>query len=276
MERPPSSLLGGFSLHRAAALPPPLSLPLSLSRSLPTCPFVFPRYPSPVEITYESVDSEETPIGRVELRRYTAQTGEHGFEILINGNFLMASLGSSSECEMARLALTRVARPHARLHVLIGGLGAGHTLRSTLELAGIESVTVVEVSSKVVEWNRRYFSEVNSDAIDDPRVTVRVADLFDVVTDPATTCDMMLLDVDNGPGWLATESNRRLYRDETLKTCLDRVRSGGVLAFWSPGPNDGFHNQLEALFGRVEVESTDEVSRHAGEPKSTIYLIRKP
>ncbi|MCP4895566.1 MAG: spermine/spermidine synthase [bacterium] len=228
-----------------------------------------------MDITYETVDKDETSIGTLELRRYTTDSDEQGYEILIDGSFLMASHGSSSERAMAQLSHDRLDHPKDDLRVLVGGLGAGHTLRAALELPGTTSVTVVEISEKVVEWNHLYFASINGCALQDDRVAVFVADLFDFISQQDAFWDLLLLDLDNGPGWLASPANQRLYQKATLRHCLQSVRSGGVLAIWSPGPNAEFHARLNSLFSRVEVETTSTISRTAGEPSSTIYLVVK-
>ena len=43
----------------------------------------------------------------------------------------------------------------------------------------------------------------------------------------------MLLDVDNGPGFLIHEHNRRLYAAGLLEAAAARLTPGGLLAVWS-------------------------------------------
>ncbi|MCZ7584293.1 MAG: hypothetical protein M5R36_13665 [Deltaproteobacteria bacterium] len=98
-------------------------------------------------LTYDVVDKAASPLGEVMLRRYTADTGETGYEIRLGGNFLMATHGDSSERAMARLAHDMLgARDGVR--VLIGGLGVSSTLREALELPGVTDVRVVEICEK--------------------------------------------------------------------------------------------------------------------------------
>jgi spermidine synthase len=229
-------------------------------------------YAAWVEIEYELVDSEVTPIGELTLRHYRAETGETGYEILLDGSFLMASHGSHSERIMARLAHSRLSQDRDDLTVLMGGLGAGHTLRAVLDLPGVSRVTVAEIGAKVVEWNRLVFAEVNGRAIFDPRVEVRVADLRAVLTDSPDRYDLLLLDVDNGPGWLAAESNAVLYGPAGLTLCRSALRRGGVAAIWSPGPNPALLRALERVFPAAQAVDTALEARACGEPASTIYL----
>ncbi len=228
-----------------------------------------------MEITYVEIDHEDTPIGRLTLREYRADTGEAGYEILLNDAFLMASHGSHSERAMADLG-HQLLPPEARdLSVLVGGLGAGHTLRAVLDLPRVTSVVVVEIGPKVVDWNRRYFADINGGAVDDPRVRVLCADLTDVIARSEEAHDLALLDVDNGPGWLASPSNARLYQPGGLAACRRALRRRGVLAIWSPQRNIEFERSLSRVFGNWTMKDTTSLSRSSGEPPSAIYLALK-
>jgi spermidine synthase len=152
--------------------------------------------------------------------------------------------------------------------VVVGGLGAGHTLRAALDLPGVDRVVVAEIGVRVVEWNRRYFADANDRAADDPRVEFVIDDLARVVDTSPATFDLVLLDVDNGPGWLAAPGNAALYTTDGARACLRALRPGGVLAVWSPQPNPDFETTLRDVFPNVEIETTSAPD----EPPSTIYL----
>jgi spermidine synthase len=224
-----------------------------------------------VDIEYETIDRDPTPLGVLELRRYRAPTGETGYEILLEGRFLMASHGSHSERAMAPLAHARLAE-HMGLAVLVGGLGAGHTLRAVLDMPGVERVEVAEIGPKVAEWNRRYFAAANGGAVDDPRVKVVVGDVLDHIRRSPGRFDLLLLDVDNGPGWLAAAANAALYGRSGLRACRTALRRGGVIAIWSPQANPELASALATTFRWMNAVDTDAIGRDEGEPGSTIYL----
>ena len=226
-----------------------------------------------MQIGYTDVDSEQTPLGLLTLRRYEAETGEVGYEVAIDGNFLMASHGAHSERAMATLAHERLQRSPEQLHVLVGGLGAGHTLRAALDLPSVATVTVAEIGGKMEDWNRQYFSDVNGHAVADPRAKVVVADVADVLRDRPNGFDLLLLDVDNGPGWLAADGNAALYEPDGVQRCMDALRPGGVMAVWSPAANPRFQRTLELLAGEVEAVDTTVMGRAVGEPGDVIYLV---
>lgn len=178
---------------------------------------------------------------------------------------------------MARLAWARLRPPRpGGIRALIGGLGAGHTLRATLDLPGVRQVVVVEIGSKVVEWNRRYFAGANGAAVDDPRVEVRVADVRRVLAGDPGRYHLVLLDVDNGPGWLAAPGNAALYGRSGLETCRAALAPGGVLGIWSPRPNPELERGINEVFGSLAVEDTGAEGRHCREPGSFVYLAHRP
>jgi len=226
----------------------------------------------PMHITYETVDQEQTPFGELVLRRYRASTGEVGYEILLDGSFLMASHGCHSERAMASLAHSRLVTPASDLTVLVGGLGAGHTLRAVLDLPSVARVVVADIGARVAEWNRTYFANVNEGAVDDPRVEVRVGDLLAELRHHRGAFVLMILDVDNGPGWLASPANAPLYRAEGLGACRGALGPGGVMAVWSPLGNPSFEQALDAAFPWTEAVDTTALGRAEGEPGSVIYL----
>ncbi len=224
-----------------------------------------------MHLDYTEIDREQTALGELALRRYEAETGEVGYEILIDGNFLMASHGAHSEVAMAALAHERLTCPARNLAVLVGGLGAGHTLRAALDLPGVTAVTVAEIGAKVALWNRKYFAKVNGGAVDDPRVTVRVADLAEVLAAADAQYDLLLLDVDNGPGWRAAPGNADLYERSGVEACRRALRPGGVLAVWSPQPNPRFLTTLRAVFPDAEQIDTTAIGKPLAEPGDTVY-----
>jgi spermidine synthase len=227
------------------------------------------------QLHYQTIETALSPLGEVMLRRYETDEGESGYEIRLNGNFLMATHGNHSEKAMARLAYEMLGPRDGEIFTLVGGLGAGYTLGAALDLPRTRSVTVSEISEKVVEWNRKYFSATNGNVLADPRVEVVVADLADHLAQNPDRYDLALLDVDNGPGWLAAVGNERLYTTEGVELCRNALRPGGILAVWSPSPNPIFHERFRSVFPGATAADTTTIGREVGEPGDVIYLGRK-
>jgi spermidine synthase len=208
-------------------------------------------------VTLEQVETER---GELVLRRRRSASDETIYEIISNGCFLMASTNAFSAGQLAHLALQSLAGRLA-LRVLIGGLGIGYTLRAALDHPNVARVTVVELEPLVVEWAGTHFAALNQDALRDERVTVEVGDLAAHLAATKEEYDAILLDVDNGPGWLVFEKNAALYAAPALKRIRQLLTPGGVLGVWAAEPALGFMGKLEAIFDwadMIEVEEIDE------------------
>ena len=220
---------------------------------------------SELGIVTTDVDREQTPLGELLLRRYESPAGEVGYEVLLDGRFLMAAHGASSERAMAELAHERLGRPAEALRVLVGGLGAGHTLRAALDLPGVARVVVAEIGGKLEAWNRDYFAPFNGNAVDDPRVEIRVGDLAETLRRSPERFELLLLDVDNGPGDLATEKNAGLYEATGVQDTWNALVPGGVAAVWSPHRNPVFFAAFRERFPEAEEVHTREIGKAVGE-----------
>jgi spermidine synthase len=130
--------------------------------------------------------------------------------------------------------------------VLIGGLGMGFTLAAALETLGSAAeVVVAELVAEVVDWNRALIGAPAGHPLADPRSTVYVGDVADLIRQTAAGFDAILLDVDNGPEALVRKENDWLYSGEGLRAARRALRPGGVLAVWSASPDRGFNKRLQ-------------------------------
>lgn len=166
------------------------------------------------------------------------------FSIMLGQNELMNSRLSGSEKALAEMTCTRL-QAIARPHLLIGGLGMGFTLRAALAVLGAEArVVVAELMPAVVSWARGPLAHIFADSLTDPRVSVREADVGDLIRSHRSTFDVILLDVDNGPDGLVREANGALYDMRGLNAAYAALRPGGILAVWSSGPDQKFTQRL--------------------------------
>lgn len=184
--------------------------------------------------------------GELVLRR--AADGHH--EVISNGVFLMDTRDGRSERGLVDLAVAAVAGDH--LHVVVGGLGVGFSLGAALASPRVGRVTVVEVEPAVVGLVRDATGATTGADVDDPRVTVVLGDVHDVLVDGlAHPVDVLCLDVDNGPGWTLGERNDRLYDDDGLAVLRDTLAPGGALAVWSAHDDPAFVARLTRVVGPV-------------------------
>jgi spermidine synthase len=186
----------------------------------------------------------------VELQLY--QSGEQ-FSIKIPGRGdLMNSRMHGSEKALAELACARITRG-AKARVLIGGLGMGFTLAAALHTLGSAAeVVVAELVAEVVEWNRTLIGAPAGHPLADPRSSVYVGDVADLIRQTAAGFDAVLLDVDNGPEALVRKENDWLYSGEGLRAARRALRPGGVLAVWSASPDRGFSKRLRQAGFQVD------------------------
>ena len=166
------------------------------------------------------------------------------FEIMVNGRALMNSRQHESELELARLGCAALAGLKAP-SILIGGLGLGYTLRQALDLLSPQAnVVVAELLVTVVEWNRRFFGELNGHPLKDKRVDLKTGNVIDLITSFKNRFDAILLDIDNGPDAMTDSGNQRLYDREGILACRHALRHQGTLAVWSAKPSKKFEQLL--------------------------------
>jgi spermidine synthase len=188
-------------------------------------------------LPWHLIDTATIPGDTGELRLH--RRGDE-FSIRVGTYELMNSRVHASEDALASLVCARV-KPDAQ--VLIGGLGMGFTLSAMLECLGKRArIVVAELVPAVVAWHRGPLAQVSKGALDDPRVSIREADVARVIGE--STWDAIVLDVDNGPRGLTSKGNDRLYSFNGLRATASALRPDGVLAVWSAGPDAAFTKRL--------------------------------
>ncbi|HET7327887.1 MAG TPA: hypothetical protein VFJ14_11465, partial [Nocardioidaceae bacterium] len=186
--------------------------------------------------------------GEVVVRR----RDDGAVELRVNGVFVMDTAQTDTERLLARAALDTMAHPH---RVLVGGLGLGFTVRELLDDSRVHSVVVAEIEPAVVDWMRAG-TIPGADLVCDPRVEIVVADVRDVVAEAAAhSLDAVVLDVDNGPGYLVHEQNAAVYAAEFLTACRSRLRLGGQLTVWSAAPTPALAATMTDVFGDSRTRS---------------------
>ena len=194
-------------------------------------------------IPWEKIDTARIPGTDDELR--LMRRGSE-FSIKLGSNELMNSRLSGSEEALATLAAKKIENVTSP-QMLIGGLGMGFTLRAALAvLGGKAQIVVAELVPAVVAWARGPMAEIFGDSLNDPRVTIREADVAEIIRSHRSTFDAILLDVDNGPEGLTRKGNDALYSATGLNAARTALRPGGVLAIWSSGPNAAFTKRLRS------------------------------
>ena len=227
----------------------------------------------------EELDGQTTPIGDISLRRRLHPAlGVEVFEVLLGEEYLMSSLFTVAEVELARRGLDACAG--ADLDVVVGGLGLGCTARAALEDPRVRTLRVVERLTAVVGWHDRRLLPESPALVDDPRCELVVGDFFALVADglpfgdTAGPVDAVLLDVDHSPRHVLHPSHAALYTAAGLRRLAERLRPGGVFALWSDDPPDEpFLRELAQAFATAQAHVVAFPNPlTGGESTNTVYV----
>ena len=238
-----------------------------------------------MSVRFEELGWQQTPMGVLSLRRrFDLTVRTDIYEVKLDDEYLMSSLFTVAERELARLGLART--PGEELDVLVGGLGLGYTAWEALQCDRIRSLTVVEYSQSVIEWHERGLLPDTSALLTDGRVGLRCANFFSVLADgsgfdpeaPGRRYDAILLDIDHSPRHLLDESHGWFYSAEGLRAASALMAPGAVFAMWSDdAPDDEFCSVLDAVFADVEARRIWFPNPlTGGRSGATIYLATQP
>lgn len=212
-----------------------------------------------------------TPDG--ERLTLTLEAGEH--VVRVRGELLMSSRVHGSEAAMAQYALgDRQLTSGAR--VLIGGLGLGYTLRAVLDLIPHDaSVEVLELFAEVVEWNQGILGHYANHPLSDPRVSIRVAELSQILSESSEPFDSIVLDIDNGPEAFTVASNAEHYSLAGLMTLFNALVSGGTLVLWSSFNSRPFARRLNDVGFKARVEAVRAHGANRGR-RHYLFVAERP
>ncbi|MGI8523286.1 MAG: hypothetical protein ACR2K3_08245 [Nocardioides sp.] len=205
---------------------------------------------------YVEVAHADSPRGGLVLRaRADGSAGPSIIELRANGIFVMDSAEHTSEQALANAALALHDDPEA---VLVGGLGLGFTASAVLADRRVRRCVVVEIEEALVGWMRDGTIPHGPELLAEERLTVVVADIAVAVAEarPARY-DLVLLDVDNGPGYLVHETNAAIYEPPFLAEVQRILRPGGALVVWSADRSPALEDALGALFGNADTTAYD-------------------
>jgi spermidine synthase len=192
-------------------------------------------------------------------------------ELRVNGVFVMDTVETTTERELARAALKQVEHPR---EVLIGGLGLGFTAHEVLADPRVERVAVVELEEALVDWMRDGTVPHGPAYLADERLHVVVADIRSAVAEATPgRYDLVLLDVDNGPGYLVHDVNAEVYEEAFLARVAELLRTGGALAVWSAAASEELAAALGGVFGSVTPVAYD-VDLQGRAEQYFLYLAR--
>ena len=222
---------------------------------------------------YAEIARAESDRGELVLRERRPDDGPTVLELRANGVFVMDTLEVSTERALAAAALELVEEPRA---VVVAGLGLGFTMHEVLADSRVEKCAVVEIEEALVQWMRDGTIAHGPALMADERVSVVVADIAVAIAEarPASY-DLILLDVDNGPGYLVHDTNEALYHAAFLSTARDVLRPGGAVVVWSAAEAPALEDALGSIFGEVTSQPR-EVLLQGRDEHYWLYTARVP
>lgn len=233
---------------------------------------------------FAELDWRETPMGEISLRRrFDPLVKTDVYEVKLGEEYLMSSLFTAAEEELARKGLAAVSGD--ALDVVVGGLGLGFTARTVLEDGRVREMCVIDALDAVIEWHRRGLLPFAEPVTADERSRLIHADFFamargdsgfDPVT-PGRRFHAILLDVDHSPNHVLHPSHAGLYTPDGLRALRRHVHTGGVFGLWSNDPaEDDFTATLTEIFGSARAEIVSFANPiQGGESTNTIYVATK-
>src|SRR5216683_651446 len=198
-----------------------------------------------MSVNFEELDFRPTAMGVLSLRRRRhLVSGVDIYEIKLGDEFLMSSLFTTAEIELARLGLAALERTN--LDVVVGGLGLGYTAQAVLENPGVRSLIVVDALAEVIEWHEQGLLPLGKQLTSDPRCRFVNGDFFAMshsvdgfdFRTPGRRFDAILVDIDHSPKNLLHPRHAALYEPEGLARLAAHLHPGGVFALRSNDPPD--------------------------------------
>lgn len=238
-----------------------------------------------MSVNFKELDYQHTHLGELVLRRRRDHLlNTDVYEVKLNDEFLMSSLFTKAEEELARSCLSGLAEEN--LEVLIGGLGLGYTAHAALEFNNVRNVTVIEVFSEVISWHQRGLVPLGEQLCADMRCQFIHDNFFRYISScsegehngrSAHLFHAILLDIDHSPRMFLHPDHGSFYQATGLKQLAAHLYVGGVFGMWSNDPpDDGFLEILAKVFDTAEAKIVSFPNPYQDkEATATIYIARK-
>lgn len=239
-----------------------------------------------MSLKFEELDYQQTELGEISLRRRAEPrlNGKVLYEVKLGDEFLMSSLFTEAEIELARLGLA--ALEGDSFDVIVGGLGLGYTAVAVLENPAVRSLQVIDIMQPVIDWHQRGLVPLGQQLTTDPRCKLVRADFFKLASsveggfdpyDPSMRVHAVLLDIDHSPSHWLNSANSAFYSESGLGSLAGKLHPGGVFGLWSNDPPEpAFVRLLDRVFGTRETHVVTFPNPYSGgESTNTVYLALK-
>ncbi len=234
---------------------------------------------------FEELAAQDTRMGLLSLRRrFEPVTRKDVFEVKLGDEYLMSSLFTVAEEELARLGLAACGTV-GDLDVIVGGLGLGSTALAALEDPRVVRLTVIDALEDVITWHRKDLLPDTAGMAADPRVHLVHGDFFALTRDgglgsagrsdaqPALL-DAILVDIDHSTRHHLDPAHADLYTPAGLARLASALRPGGVFALWSDDPpEDTFLAELTRAFATTTAHVVSFANPlTGGESANSVYV----
>lgn len=214
-----------------------------------------------MSVNFEELDYRQTRLGELILRRRRDPLLDvEVFEVKLNDDFLMSSLFTVAEIELARLGLA--ALDNTSLDVVVGGLGLGYTAHAVLEDSRVRTLIIIEALPEVIEWHQRGLVPLGLQLSSDQRCHFIHGDFFKLASStlqgfdsrlPGQRYHAILLDIDHSPRHVLHPDHAVFYQADGLRNLKSHLHDKGVFAMWSNDqPDKDFMKILAEVFPKTE------------------------
>ncbi len=224
---------------------------------------------------------QNTPLGELTLRRRPEPRlqNQEVFEVKLGDEYLMSSLFTESERQLATLGLAPL---EGKLDVVIGGLGLGYTAAEALKNENVSRLLVIDLFQAVIDWHQAGLVPMGEVLAKDDRCELRQGDFFDLARTGFDThasgkkFDAILLDIDHSSNHTLAPANQSLYTADGLASVRDQLKTGGCFALWSNDPaNEGFTAHLQQVFGSATAHNIEFPNPYTGSTSvNSVYVAQ--
>ena len=224
----------------------------------------------------------KTSLGELTLRRRTETLlqNKEVFEVKLGEEFLMSSLFTEGEKELANLGLGGLGN---ELDVVVGGLGLGYTAAAALENKNVCSLLVIDLFQEVIDWHQNKLVPMGTVLPADKRCEMRQGDFFELarsgldIFDNKRKFDAVLLDIDHSPAHFLDGKNKSFYSAEGLDSLRKQIKEVGAFALWSNDPADGkFTEHLQSRFGTATAHNVEFANPYTNSTSvNCVYVAHK-
>lgn len=237
-----------------------------------------------MELIFEEIDYQETPLGAISLRKRSEPRLDNLliFEVKLNEEWLMSSLFVEAEEELSRLGLQQLKQNghDEDLSIVVGGLGLGYTSVTALNDPNVTKLRTIDVMPPVIDWHQRGLLPVGDVLESDPRSELVLGDFFAIASNEEPgfiTADKVhgvFLDIDHSPSHWLNEGNQGFYTPESLINMANKIQANGVFGLWSNElPDQRFVDLLNSVFASTQTHVVEFPNPYSGETSTNSVYI---